>query len=252
MYEEAHPVFYATQTFHYSFTTGGLSQIELPGQESRWSWLGMNVREGAMPFFSDKLHLMVNLSVGLEVISPENTDAVLSKQIRNFVQQRPQLRTLTINLLRDKWSVQDFPAGSATGNVLRQLHPSLNKLSIVVLGSSPQEVIPDLRRSIADDRYWSNVCISLGPNQPWSAHQTRTSNRPHLTIPSMIQGYVHRACSQSSPFCYPPPEDDQIYEWTCHNNVNEEENKVKEGVRPAAFPIANWVLELEKQRSEKT
>ena len=36
VYDEAHPVFYATHTFHYSFTTGGLSMIDMFNHLSPW------------------------------------------------------------------------------------------------------------------------------------------------------------------------------------------------------------------------
>lgn len=210
LYEEAHPVFYGTQTIHHSFTTGGLSRFERLDLERY-------VPEGAMPYFSDKLHLMVKLSMGLMLVNPEKTDAVLSKQIAKFAQHCPQLRVLTIHFLSG-----DLLADSATGNVLRQLHPRLDSLNIVALGRSPHEVIPRLRLSIADDKYWSNVCISHRLDRGWPKYHIRKSQWPCLTMPSMIQDYVHRACSQSSDFHHPLPKNDYIYIWACQNKVNEE------------------------------
>lgn len=215
---EAHPVFYATQTFHHPFTTGGLSRIDMHSSLYPWD-PEMHIRQGAMPYFSKNLRLMVNLSLGLEIISPADTDAVLSEQIAHFAQHCPRLRTLTIHLLLNGF----FSADSATGRPLRQLHPRLDKLSFVVFGygGEPHDVISELRLSIAGDRYWSNVCVS---HRGWPGRPTWKSPWPYLTIPSMIHDYVNRACfrSKSPNFCYPIPKDDYIYEWTCQKKVNEE------------------------------
>ena len=210
MYEEAYPVFYTTQTFHYSFTTGFS-----PWERERF------VRQGAMPYFSKNLDLKVNLSISLEFNMDNNDNAVLSEQIARFAQHCPRLRTLTIHFLTEK---MDFLANSATASVLQQLLPRLDSLSFIVLayrGWSPHEVIPRLRHSIADDRYWSNECISERPDG------TRESQWPYLTIPSMIQSQVHEACYRSGSsdwfrFSYPLPGHDNVYEWTCQNKVNEE------------------------------
>lgn len=185
MYEEAHPIFYAAQTFHYPLTTGGLSFIDMSSTMSPWNRERF-VRQGAMPCFSKNLHLMVNLSVDFEVSSHDNADSVLCKQIEEFAQHCPQLRKLTIHLLLGMGL-----AYSATRNVLRQLHRRLDSLSIIILGSSPDEVVPRLRTRIADHRCWSYACI---------AHRlddTRQLQWPYLTIPSMIQNYINRTSSGS-------------------------------------------------------
>lgn len=49
LYHEALPVFYASQTFHYSSTTGGLSRIDIRKPEKPW-FNDPRVRQGTMPF----------------------------------------------------------------------------------------------------------------------------------------------------------------------------------------------------------
>ena len=178
----------------------------------------------------------MNLSLALEVINPAETDAVLSKQIADIAQQCPRLRILTIHLLIAGF----FLAGSATGSLLQQLLSRLDSLSIVAISSGPHDVVLRLRLSIADDKCWSNVCISH------RLDGTRESRWPSLTIPSLIQDHVHQSCSgsQSSNFCYPPTKDNKIFKWTCQNKVNKD-------VPLDSFPVAKWVLELEKQHSMK-
>ena len=189
LYEEAHPFFYATQTFHHSFNTGGLSVIRVAGND-------LDERQGAMPHFSNNLHLMKNLSLCPEFHYRENIDAALSRQIAEFTQHCPQLRVLTIHL------VGGDLADSAPGNQLRRLLPRLDNLNIIGLGYGPQDVTPGLRLSIAADRYWSVVCMSDRPDR------YKESQWPYLTLPFVIQDRVHRSCS------FPILEAD-IYKWTC-------------------------------------
>ena len=205
LYQEALPVFYANMTFHHSSTTGGLSRIAIRIPEKPWA-NDERVRQGCMPLFSDKLHLIVHLSLDLEVIDSRNTDAVLSNQITEFAQHCPQLRTLTIHLLRDKWRVQDFPVSSATGNALRQLRPRLDSLSIIVLGSRPHKVLPKLRLSIADKKDWAGECWTgttwsdqfwLGPRCAGFRTSAFALQWPYLTLPSLIQRHVDIECTKT-------------------------------------------------------
>ena len=166
LYNEALPIFYASQTFHYP------------------------PRSGA--HFTNSWHLMVNLSMHLKVVYDEDTDAVLSRSIINLTQRCPKLRTLTIHLhlLPGDHCFQDLPADSATGRVLRQLQPSLDSLSIIALGESPVLTTQKLRRSITEDKYWSNTCISNPLNHSWPNHLIQ-SQWTYLTIPDWTQYFVH-------------------------------------------------------------
>ncbi|CAF9913166.1 MAG: hypothetical protein ALECFALPRED_008655 [Alectoria fallacina] len=155
-----------------------------------------------MPSFSDKLHLMANLSMDFEVIDSGITDAVLSKRPTEYALHCPQLRTLTIQLLIGRWLIQDFPADSATARVLRQLRPRLDNLSVLVLHSRPHEVLPELRLSNADHKYWSGTSWS---DQCWSGQcqsgfNTRPLQWPYLTLPSLIQGHAGMECTKSKDF----------------------------------------------------
>lgn len=230
LYQEVLPIFYASQTFHHSSTTGGLSRIGIRNPEKPWA-NDERVRQGATPFFSKNLHLMVHLSMDLEVIDSKNTDAGLSNQITEFAQHCPQLRTLTIHLLRDKWRVQDFPVNSATGSALRQLRPRLDNLSIIVLGSRPHKVLPKLRLSIADKKDWSGECWTgtMWSEQCWLGERCagfRTSafalKWPYLTLPSLIQRHVDIACTKTEYFGSRTDNDDYIYKWTCSREVGKD------------------------------
>lgn len=259
VYQEALPIFYASQTFHCSSTTGGLSKIKISNPEFPAD-SDTPVRDGAMPPFSDNLHLMVNLSMDLEVVSSGNTDAVLSKQITAFARHCPRLRTLIIHLLTGNGRIQDFPADSATASVLRQLRPRLDNLSILVLASRPHEDLPNLRLSIADNKYWSGKCWSgrCWSDQCWRSQPLLNVNPstlqwPYLTLPSLIQGHVGRECSRTSniasySFVSPQLQDDYIYKWTCQKEVEEDVGvdsipfSTLVGAREAAA-MTGWVVE---------
>ena len=202
VYQEALPVFYASQTFHYSLTTGPLSLIALD-DESR----GLT-REGPMPLFGDKMHLMQNLSMDLEVHESTLTDSLLSQNITTFAWQCPQLRNLTIHLLIYWWGDEDLPADSATGSVLHQLRSRLDSLRIIVFGGRPPEVLPKLRLSIADNecwsaKYWTGECWC---DRCWSdldcsgLHES-TPEWPYLTLPSSLQRMVSRQHHHRSKIC---------------------------------------------------
>ena len=213
LYEEALPICYASQTFHYSSNIGA--------------------------YLSCNPHLMVNLSIDLKCTYYEDLDAKLSNIVAVYAQHCPKLRTLTIHLLLIEFyqslAYRDFPA---TGNVLQNLYPRLDSLSIIALGSGPQEIVPRLRLSIADNKYWSDRCIS---HRPDSRGRSRlyTFQWPYLTLPSLVQQQVHRACSRSR---VGPPWLNElgIYEWTCQRE------EVKEEVRLGLFSIADWVCGLEE------
>ena len=208
LYDEALPVFYASQTFHYSLTTGGLSSTFVLSPDD-FVFVFVPIRQGAMPPFSDNLHLMVHLSMDLEMIHPELADHVLSKQIRVFSQQCPRLRTLTIHLIGEGVT-QDFPADSATGSVLCQLRPRLNRLSILVLATPWKDFLRTLRLSIAGGEEWPSRCWSRQPHIGLNAGSLQW---PRLTLPEVIRIHVAGAGSPTRLFLF-PDEGDRIYEWT--------------------------------------
>lgn len=199
VYNEALLVFYATQTFHCSFTTGGLSIVRVADDI-------LHARQGAMPHFSNNLHLMENLSLCLQVHYCEDIDAALSRQIVEFTQRCPQLRVLTVHI------VGGDLADNATGILLRRLLPHLDNFSIIGMGHGPHDVTPGLRLSIAADRYWSVVCTSDRPDR------YKESQWPYLTLPSVIQDRVHKACSplgSELSYKYSILKGTDIYKWTC-------------------------------------
>lgn len=210
LYQEALPIFYASQTFHHSSTTGGLPRIS-----NDW-----RVRKGPMPYFSDKMYLMVNLSMDLDVNDSGIVDAVLSKQIMEFAQQCPQLRTLTIYL----WNgcFPDMSAESATGSVLRQLRPCFDSFSILAIGHISHKALPTLRLSIAPEKYWTGQIWS---DQGWSLQRpsnfnTQAMQWPYLILPSRVQGHISRAFLEPSMF-WTPSGRDYICKWTCQRDVME-------------------------------
>ena len=207
IYDEALPVFYASQTFHHSFSSGG--------------------------FFSNNPHLIVNLSIDL-VGNAWNADSALSNIVTEISQQCPQLLTLTIHMLAASSMAcfKDFPADSAAGSVLRNLQPRLDSLSFIALGFRSDDAIPRLLRSIAEDRYWSSLQLDPGLlHRYW----------PYLTIPSSFRDGVKRACTRSRNFCYPPQEDGYVFKWTCRREVKEE---IRRETHPQ---LQNWVSELERK-----
>ena len=243
LYQEALPVFYVSQTFHHSLTTGGLSRIWIHNDEivEQWDHL-VPVREGPIPHFSNKLHLMVNLSLILEINDERNADAVLAKQIADFAQQCPRLRILTIHLI-GCWYAPDFPANSDTGRALRQLRPRLESLNILGLHwPRGEKGLPTLRLSIADNKDWSAKWWSgkISSDQTHHGFPTGIAKWPYLTLPSLIQGHVGRACSVSS--CSPPGIDRCIYKWTCPKEVEE-----GSGIY-SPHPLGSWVLEPLRSR----
>ncbi|CAF9923766.1 hypothetical protein IMSHALPRED_006012 [Imshaugia aleurites] len=186
VYQEALPVFYASQTFHYSSTTGELSLIT-SNDES----IGQR-REGIPPLFSDKLHLMMNVSIDMVFHNPGSRDVMLSEHITAFAWQCPQLRNLTIHLFKYWRDYEDFSADSATGSVLRQLRPRLDSLRIIVLHSRPSKVLPNLRLSIADNECWSS---KYWTGKVWydgcPKFYQREQQWPCLTLPSLVRGRIY-------------------------------------------------------------
>ena len=182
-----------------------------------------------MPGFSDKLHLMDNVSLDLEIVGSGAPDMVLFRQISEFARHCPLLRDLCIHLLGSNYQIQDFEPHSHTGSVLRQLRSRLDSRSILVLGSHLLKVLLNLRGGFSDDKCWSPKCWT---GQSWSdgrwsgecplSFKGPSLQWPYLTIPTLIQGHVDRSCSRSSfYFCDPPLSDGYIYKFTCTKKVEE-------------------------------
>ncbi|CAF9937372.1 hypothetical protein IMSHALPRED_011112 [Imshaugia aleurites] len=180
---------------------------------------------------------------------------MLSNLITEFAHHCPKLRTLTIHLLinrHGKHFHQDFAADlsadNATGSALRQLWPRLDSLSILTLGPSLHETLPNLRLSIAEDKHWSGKCWANDGwfDQPESGFDPTYDflklEWPYLTLPSWAQAYVYTAISHSDRSARPPLKSDYIWKWTCQKGS-------KEGDRLDSSPAASQVLELEKERS---
>ncbi|MCJ1456133.1 hypothetical protein MMC28_006492 [Mycoblastus sanguinarius] len=192
IYEEFLPIFYGSQTFHCSSTTGGLFKNETC--VDRFSYA--EIREGPQPLFSDNLHHMAHLSLGIEIYSAhlDRVDEVLSGQIDFFMKQCPKLRTFTVHLLYD-WSYNSLDSrltrDSMTASILYQLRSRLDRLSIVGLG--PYYILEDLRIGVTDKN-------EVTEKNEWCYE--RLSAWPHLSLPLMQVQHIERSQTPRERFAH--------------------------------------------------
>ncbi|MCJ1453484.1 hypothetical protein MMC28_003831 [Mycoblastus sanguinarius] len=156
VYQEATPVFYNCQTFHYSIHVQKPYEIPRP--------------------FTTQLPLMKHLSLDLASEcnqDPTILDNILCNHVTNIVDHCPMLRTLTLHIFRSP--IEKAFITNSTGKVLSKLYPRLDRLSIVAFGKS---------------NFLTKITDSIAPRSAWRSPDEAFTTWPRI---SLSEQQIHSA-----------------------------------------------------------